>query len=77
MNELIGKIQQGGVMVGVKGEISKNTSAVGADPTGLGRWNYIDVVNGPKKVRLISAYQSVKSTFSLGTENIQRRRFSL
>ena len=37
MNELIGIRQQGGVMIGVKGETSKYESAVGANPTGLGR----------------------------------------
>ena len=36
-------------MTVVKGEIAKHATSIGADPTGLGKWNYIDIVNGAKK----------------------------
>ena len=76
-NELIGRRQQGGVMLAVKGEVAKYATSTGADPTGLGRWNYIDVVNREKKVRIISAYQCVRSKTSLGTVYLQQRRYFL
>ena len=66
-NELIGKRQQGGIMMAIRGEVSKHATVTGADPTGLGRWNYIDLVNDSNKVRIVSAYQSVKSVSNLGT----------
>ena len=44
-NELIGRRQQGGSMLVVRGEVSKHEIAAGTDPTGLGRWNYVDLVN--------------------------------
>ena len=72
-NELIGKRQQGGVMLAIRGQVSKHATGTGSDPTGLGRWNYIDLTNGDKKVRIISAYQSVKSVSTLGTVHSQRK----
>ena len=73
-NELIGKRQQGGIMMAIRGEVAKHATVTGADPTGLGRWNYIDLVNDGNKVRNISACQSVKSISTLGTACSQRRR---
>ena len=74
-NELIGKRQQGGLMIAVKGEVSKYATATGADPTGLGRWNYVDLVNIENKVIFISAYQCVKSKTTLGTVCMQRTTY--
>ena len=76
-NELIGKRQQGGIMMAMRGEVSKHATVTGADPTGLGRWNYIDLENYSNKIRIISAYKSVKSVSTLGTACSQRRRHFL
>ena len=56
----------------IRGQVSKHTTETGSDPTGLGRWNYIDLSNGDRRVRIISAYQSVKSVSTLGTVHSQR-----
>ena len=61
-------------MVGVRGESSKHATVVGADPTGLGRWNHTDMINNDIKVRVMSACQRVKSKQTLGTVHLQRRR---
>ena len=42
-------------MIAIIGEVSKHATTIGSDPTGLGRWNYVDLVNRGNKVRLISA----------------------
>ena len=76
-NELIGARQQGGVMTIVKGDIAKYAISTGADPTGLNRWNYIDIVDGTKQLRIIYACQSVISKSSLGIMHSQRRIFFL
>ena len=57
----------------VKGDIAKHTTSTGAESIGLGRWYYIDIVNGTKQLRVISAHQSVRSKSSLGTVHSQRR----
>ena len=54
-NELIGRRQEGGSMIAVKVEVSKNATTIGADPTGLGSLDYVDVVNRVNKVRFTSA----------------------
>ena len=61
----------------VKGDIAKYATSTGADPTGLNRWNHIDIVNGTKQLRIIYACQSVRSKSSLGIMHSQRRRFFL
>ena len=59
-NELIGRLQQGGVMAAVRVELAKFTCSTGEDPTGIGRWNYVNVSNGAHKCRLVLAYQSLR-----------------
>ena len=66
-NELIVSRQQGGVMEAFIDELAKYIYSTGEDPAGLGRWNYVDVSNGAHKYRIISAYQSVRLTDTLGT----------
>ena len=73
-NELIGKRQQGGSMSAVRGDASKCATVAGADPTGLGRWNYTNLVNDSNKVRIMSACQRVKPKSTLGTAHLQRRK---
>ena len=51
--KLLGK-QQGRVITVVKGQIAKYATSTGADPTGLGRQNHIDIANGAKKLRVTS-----------------------
>ena len=64
-------------MLAVRGEVPKHATATGVDPTGVGRWNYVDLVNRGNKVRFISAHQCVKSKSTLGTVCLQRRRYFL
>ena len=52
-NELTSRGQQGGSMLAVRDEVSKHATTTGADPTGLGGWNYVDLVNKGNKVRLV------------------------
>ena len=66
-NELTRRRQQGSSMLVVRGEVSKHATAAGADPTGLGRWNCVDVVNKSNEVRFMSACHCVKSRPTLGT----------
>ena len=75
-NEFIGKRQQSGSILAIRGAVSKYATAICTYPTGLGRWNYIDLVNRDNKVRIISACQCVKSKSTLDTVYLQRRRFS-
>ena len=64
-------------MLEVSGKVSKHATTTGADPAGLDRWNYADLVNKSNKVRLLSACQCVKSKSTLGTVCLQRRRHFL
>ena len=61
-------------MLAVRGEVSKHVTTTGSDPTGLGRWNYDDVVNNGNEVRFASLCQCVKSKSALGTVCLQYRR---
>ena len=47
-NEIVVKIQQGGVMNAVKGQRNKYATSIGTDSTGLCRWIYIAIVNDTK-----------------------------
>ena len=60
-----------------KGEFPRHATSIGTDSTGLSRWNYVDVDNGRKKLRFISACQSVKSSSIIGTVHSQLRRYFL
>ena len=42
-NELITKHQQEGVLIALRGEVNKIIAAFGADDSGLGRWNWIQL----------------------------------
>ena len=59
-NRLTSRRQQGSSMLVVIGEVSKHLTATSADPTGLSRWNYVDVVKKNNKVIFISTCQCVK-----------------
>ena len=50
--ELIGKRQQGRSMLVVRGQVPKHATFVGADPTCLGRWKHVDLVNRGNKMRV-------------------------
>ena len=58
---------------GSKGEIARHATSIVADPAGLGRWNYIDIVNSKKRLRIIFAHQCEQSKSSLGIVFSQRR----
>ena len=64
-------------MLVVRDELSKYVTSKGADPTGLGRWNYVGLVKRGDKLRFISACPCVKSKSTLGTVCLQRRRWFL
>ena len=54
-NELLGRRQQEGVMLSVHNDLSKYSSTVEIDSTGLGRWVYLDITSPQKKPRIICA----------------------
>ena len=58
-------------MNAIRGNIAKYSSFTGADPTGLGRWNYVDIINNNSNLRIAIAYQSVRSDTTLGTIYLQ------
>ena len=47
-NELAGRRKQGSAMLVAKCKISKHAASTRLDPTGLSRWNHIDIVNSQK-----------------------------
>ena len=75
--ELKERMQPGGVVAAIKSVVLKFATSLGADPTGSGRWNHIDIINETNKVRAITSYQSVKCTYALGIVHRQRNRFFL
>ena len=48
-------------MTTVKGEYCEIVKTIAADLSGLGRWNYIDLQNSDRKIRIITVYQAVLS----------------
>ena len=46
--ELLGQMQQGGVILSVRNDLSKHSSAAGIDSTGLSRWVYSDIITPQK-----------------------------
>ena len=62
-------------MMEIRGQVPTHTTETGSDPTGLDRWNHIGLSNGDKKIRIISAHQSVKSVLTLGTVCSQHSRY--
>ena len=55
---LQGKRQHGGFMAEVKGNLAKNATSAGVDPTELGRLKYADEENSGKRLKFLSAHQS-------------------
>ena len=53
-NELIDRRHQGRLITAAKVDDDKHVTSIGTDPTGLDRCNYIDIVKGNKKLRIIS-----------------------
>ena len=76
-NELRSKTKQSGSMLEVRGQVSKHETIAGPDPAGLGRWNYIGLINRGNKVRVTSSCQCVKSKLTLDTMHLQPRKFVL
>jgi len=74
-NELINKHQQGGLMSSVRGECCKLVTATSCDPTGLARWQSIDLKNANGKIRFITAYQGVPSKQTSNTVHQQQLRY--
>ena len=73
--ELIGSRQQGGVLTSAKGEISELLTESGCDPSGLGRWNWINLKSDCRQVLIISACQCIKSTQTINTMCNQQLRY--
>ena len=78
-NEHLGVRQQGGVLSSARGDIASFCVGSGADPLKLGRWTWIDLQFPLKKVRMITAYNCVKSRSAGGHKTVyaQQRRFFL
>ena len=73
--EHLGMRQQGGVFTGVVGSISEVAIASGSDPSGLGRWNWIQLKGQSSSTYIIAAYQCVESRSTAGTVFMQRERY--
>ena len=74
-NELIAPCQQGRVLMAVRGECVKLLTCSGSDESGLGHWNWVQTQNQDRKIRVISAYQAVKSRQTQNTMYNQQLRF--
>ena len=61
MRELIGKRQQGGVLITIRGKLGQYAKVGETDQLELGRQNVIDIITEIKKVRVITGYRSVLS----------------
>lgn len=73
--EHLGMRQQGGVFTGVMGSTSGVAIASGSDPTGLGRWNWIQLKGHSSSTYIITSYQCVESRTTVGTVFMQRERY--
>ena len=67
--------QQGGVFTGITGSMSEVVIASGSDPTGLGRWNWIQLKGQSSSTYIITAYQCAESKTTVGTVFMQRARY--
>ena len=74
-NDILGRRQQGEFIVALNGEFHKHATSKSVDPTGLGRWSYVDSDNVFKNLRFTSARQSEKLTSLLGTVYCQRKGY--
>ena len=55
-NELLAHRKQGGILTTARGDIYNLISSSGEDSSGLGCWNYLDIINSSNKIRIISVY---------------------
>ena len=54
--ELLGMRQQGSVFTGIIGQATCTTMSTGSDPTGLGRWNWVQLKGPISSTYIITAY---------------------
>ena len=66
--------QQGGVFTGITGSASSVAISSGADPTGLGRWSWVQLKGQTASIYIITAYQYVESRSTVGMVFLQRER---
>ena len=59
--ELISRRQQGGVLSAVRRDLCAIAKLLEGDPTGLGRWNSIDICSDQCKIRFVTTYRCMKS----------------
>ena len=67
--------QQGGVFTGIIGQATYTTMSTGSNPTGLGRWNWVQLKGPISSTYIITAYQCIKSRLTVGTVFMQRERY--
>ena len=72
--EHLGMRQQGRVFTGVIGQTTSTAMSTGSDPTGLGRWNWMQLKGPTFSTYIITAYQCVRSRSTVGTVFMQRER---
>ena len=65
--ELIGKRQQGRVLMAVRGKLEQYAKVGETDQSGLGSWNVTDIINKVKKVRVITGYRYILSKQTTNT----------
>ena len=74
-NELISRRQQDRVLLVVRGDLCAIAKLLEGDPTGLGRWNSIDIYSDQCKIRFITTYCCVKSRQTNNTVFMQQLRY--
>lgn len=70
LNEVLGVKQQGGVLSSARGETASFCIGSGTNTLKLGRWTWIDFQFPLKKVRMITAYNCVKSRSNRGHKTV-------
>ena len=74
-NELLRRRKQGGIMLSTRNDLSKHSSTVGLDSTGLCCWVYSDMISPQKKTRIICTHQCVRSIQTPNTVLSQQQRY--
>jgi hypothetical protein len=57
IHEQHSRYQQGGTLTAAFTRLSEYVTTTGVDPTGLGRWSWVQVGSGQHRTRIMTAYQ--------------------
>ena len=74
-HKLISRRQQGRVLSAVRGDLCVIAKSLEGDPTGLGRWNSIDICSDQCKIRFVTTYCCIKSRQIDNTVFMQQLRY--